>query len=226
MGNICSTTSSIEQDHKDLALLLESAKFGRWDKVWNILGSPLNVKKAYMINCCPENHRWTVLQQAVWWNNTEVVAKLLQFTTIDTYRKAKEGKSEIGDDGGLTAFEIAEKFKYAEVSNLLNGLVCGIENQEVDTFHPYRREIQNQELGLLRITLAAYKNTFHPSTIDPTKPIMVVLQDVFSSINSTTRWGTVRDKMSESVFLACQDYSEEIKACESRDAFFESFLHQ
>lgn len=54
MGNICSTTSSIEQDHKDLALLLESAKFGKWVKVWNILGSPLNVKKAYMINCCPE----------------------------------------------------------------------------------------------------------------------------------------------------------------------------
>ena len=139
----------------------------------------------------------------MWWNNTEVVRKLLQFSTVDTYGKAKEGKSKIGDDGGLTAFEIAEKSKYVEVSNLLNSFVCGIENQEVDTFHPYRREIQNQELGLLRTTLAAYKNTFHPSTIDPTKPIMVVLQDVFSSINSTTRWRTVRDKMSESVFLAC-----------------------
>ena len=193
--------------------------------MWKILGYPLNEKKAYLINCCPENRTWTVLQLAVWWNNTEVVTKLLQFSTIDTYGKTKENPSKTKGDGGLTAFEIAEKEKYAEVSKLLHSFVCGIENQEVDTFHPYRREIQIQELVLLRITLAAYKNTFHPSTIDPTKPIMVVLQDVFSFINSTTRRRTVRDKMSEFVFLACQDYSEEIKASESRDKFFETIVN-
>ncbi|XP_061174682.1 uncharacterized protein LOC133183791 [Saccostrea echinata] len=225
MGNISSKTSSIEKDHKDLANLLESAKFGRWEKVWEIIGSPMNERKSWMLNCCPENRRWTVLQQAVWWNNTEVVTKLLQFPTIDTYGKAKEGKSEIGDDGGLTAFEIAEKFKYSGVSQLLHNFVCGIEEQEIDTFHAYGREIQNQELGLLRITLAAYKNTFHPSVIDSSKPLAVVLKDIFMGIDTTNRWKTVRDKLSESVFLACTAYSEELKNCESREDFFKTIVN-
>lgn len=103
----------IEQDQKDMDLLLESAKFGRWEIVWGILE-----KKPFLINCCPENRRWTVLQQAVWWNNTEIITKLLKMPTIDTYGTAKQGKSEIGDDGGLTAFEIAEKFKYDAIAQL------------------------------------------------------------------------------------------------------------
>lgn len=37
MGTISSKTSSVERDHKDLALLLESAKFGKWEIVWDIL---------------------------------------------------------------------------------------------------------------------------------------------------------------------------------------------
>lgn len=36
MGTISSKTSSVERDHKDLALLLESAKFGKWEIVWDI----------------------------------------------------------------------------------------------------------------------------------------------------------------------------------------------
>lgn len=60
MGNVSSSLNSIEDDHKDMALLLKSAKFGKWEAVWGILE-----KKPYMINCCPENRRWTVLQQAV-----------------------------------------------------------------------------------------------------------------------------------------------------------------
>lgn len=220
MGTISSTTSSVERDHKDLASLLESAKFGNWESVWDILA-----KKPYMVNCCPENRRWTVLQQAVWWNDKEVVTRLLQMSTIDTYGKAKEGKSEIGDDGGLTAFEIAEKFKYDEVSKLLHNFVCGIENQEIDTFHPCRQHVHNQELGLLRITLAAYKNTFHPLTIDSSKPLAAVLEDIFVSMNTTEMWKTVRDKLSESVFLSCQDYSEQIKKCESRESFFKTIVN-
>lgn len=220
MGTISSTTSSVEQDHKDLALLLKSAKDGLWEKVWDIL-----TKKPYMVNCCPENRRWTVLQQAVWHNDTEVVTILLQMPTIDTCCKAKEGKSEIGGDGGLTALKIAEKFKYVEISMLLHSFVCDIGNQEIDTFHPCRQNIQNQELGLLRLTLAAYKNTFHPMTIDPSKPIAAVLEDIFVSMNTTEMWKTVRDKLSESVFLACENYSEQIKKCKSRESFFMKIIN-
>lgn len=204
---------SIEDDHKDMTLLLKSAKSGKWEEIWNILD-----KKPYMINCCPENCRWTVLQQAVWWNDSSVVKRLLQLPTIDTYAKAKEGKSEIGDDGGLTAFEIAEKFKYTEVSSLLNSFVCGIENHEIDTFHSY-----DDESALLRITLAAYKNTFHSSTIDSKKSMNDILKFIFESMNTTEKWTTIRDKISESVFMTFCDHSQrikQIKASESREKFF------
>lgn len=218
MGNVSSSLISIEDDHKDMALLLESAKFGKWEAVWGILE-----KKPYMINCCPENRRWTVLQQAVWWNKPFVVKRLLQFPTIDSYAKAKEGKSEIGDDGGLTAFEIAEKFKYTEVSELLHSFVCGIENHEIDTFHSY-----DDESALLRITLAAYKNTFHPSTIDSKKSMNDILKNIFESMNTTDTWKVIRDKLSESVFMSFYDHSQriqKIKTCESREEFFDAVVY-
>lgn len=218
MGNVSSSLISIEDDHKDMALLLESAKFGKWEAVWGILE-----KKPYMINCCPENRRWTVLQQAVWWNKPLVVKRLLQFPTIDSYAKAKEGKSEIGDDGGLAAFEIAEKFKYTEVSELLHSFVCGIENHEIDTFHSY-----DDESALLRITLAAYKNTFHPSTIDSKKSMNDILKNIFESMNTTDTWKVIRDKLSESVFMSFYDHSQriqKIKTCESREEFFDAVVY-
>lgn len=214
MGNVSSSLNSVEDDHKDMALLLKSAKFGKWEAVWGILE-----KKPYMINCCPENRRWTVLQQAVWWNKPLVVKRLLQFPTIDSYAKAKEGKSEIGDDGGLTAFEIAEKFKYTEVSELLHSFVCGIEN----TFHSY-----DDESALLRITLAAYKNTFHPSTIDSKKSMNDILKNIFESMNTTDTWKVIRDKLSESVFMSFYDHSQriqKIKTCESREEFFDAVVY-
>lgn len=164
-----------------------------------------------------------MLQQAVWWNKPFVVKRLLQFPTIDSYAKAKEGKSEIGDDGGLTAFEIAEKFKYTEVSELLHSFVCGIENHEIDTFHSY-----DDESALLRITLAAYKNTFHPSTIDSKKSMNDILKNIFESMNTTDTWKVIRDKLSESVFMSFYDHSQriqKIKTCESREEFFDAVVY-
>ncbi|XP_061173628.1 uncharacterized protein LOC133182798 [Saccostrea echinata] len=226
MGNsVSAKRSSIEEEHRNLAKLLKAAKFGKWDEVWEVIGSPNYEKKSYMLNCIPEDRRWSVLQQAVWWNKTEVVNKLLQFSTIDTYGKAKEGKSEIGDDGGLTAFEIAEKFKYSGVSKVLHGFVCGIDGLEIDTFHDYSQVVERQEFGLFGLTLASYKKTFHPSTVDPTKPLSVVLKDVFEVMNTTDQWKTVRDKLSESVSVAYQEYYVEMRRCESRDVFLKKIIN-
>jgi hypothetical protein len=116
--------------------------------------------------------------------------------------KQKKGKSEIGDDGGLTAFEIAEKFRYKEVSDLLHNFVCGIEMQEVDTFQKNGQIAERQGFGLLGLAIAAYKNIFHPTAIDPSKPLSAILKDVFNQMNTTERWKTIRDKLSESVFLS------------------------
>lgn len=66
MSDVSTILCSIEEEHKDIAKLLEAAKFGRWEEVWDIIGCPDNEKKSHLLNCVPENRRWTVLQQAVW----------------------------------------------------------------------------------------------------------------------------------------------------------------
>ncbi|XP_056013657.1 uncharacterized protein LOC125674623 [Ostrea edulis] len=225
MSDVSTMFSSIEEEHKDLAKLVKAAKSGRWGKVWDIIGCPDNEKKSYLLNCVPENRRWTVLQQAVWWNNSIAVSKLLHFSGIDTYGKAKKGKSEIGDDGGLTAFEIAEKFGYKEVSDLLRKFVGEKKIQEVDTFQLNGQVAEIQGFGLFGLAIAAYKNTFHPNAIDSSKPLSVILKDIFHEMNTTDRWKLIRDKLSESVFLSCEEYSEEIQKSESREEFYRTIVN-
>lgn len=70
-----SVASNIEDDSASLKRLLETAKFGQWDEVWSIIGTPANPKKQYLLNCIPEDRRWGVLHQAVYFNNTDVVKK-------------------------------------------------------------------------------------------------------------------------------------------------------
>lgn len=103
---------------------------------------------------------------------------------------------------------------------LLHNFVCGIECQEVDTFHP-RHEVP----ALIQVTLAAYKNTFHSSRINPSKPTIDVLGDIFVSMNTTTMWRTVRDKLCESVYLSSFDFGEKINKCKSRDEFFKAIIN-
>lgn len=96
MGTISSTTRSIEEDHKDIQDLFAAAKMSNWKAAWRILGSPERPLKPYLINLIPENRRWGVIQQAVWWNNQSVIRTLLKFPTCDKNLSAKEGISEKG----------------------------------------------------------------------------------------------------------------------------------
>ena len=59
--------NTIEEEANDVNHLVEAARNGNWETVWSILGEPTNVKKAYLINAIPENRRWGVLHQAVYW---------------------------------------------------------------------------------------------------------------------------------------------------------------
>lgn len=98
-----------------------------------------------------------------------------------------------------------------------------VENHEIDTFHSY-----DDESALLRITLAAYKNTFHPSTIDSKKSMNDILKNIFESMNTTDTWKVIRDKLSESVFMSFYDHSQriqKIKTCESREEFFDAVVY-
>lgn len=110
----------IDQDAVDVNRLVEAAKYGDWETVWSIIGSHDNVKKAYLINAIPENRRWGVLQQAVYWKNQEVLRKLLSFEECDSDTRVKKCKSECGATDRMKAGEIANAYKYNEMASILS----------------------------------------------------------------------------------------------------------
>jgi len=217
--------NSIEEDANDVNKLVTAAKMGKWNEVFRILGSPENPKKTHLINCIPENRRWGVLQQAVWWQNTDVIRTLIRFRTCDPFIEAKEGRCEMGSSSKKTALEIAQGFGYLGVAKVLENNVCGIEEQELDTFQLYTADTENETLGLVQITLAAYKNTFCPKQIDQSTSLLSVLKEIYRDMNSSaTRWKAIRDKICESVYVVCDDTYEKIKACTTREDFYQAVI--
>lgn len=115
-----SSVSDIHAIAEDIKTLLKSAKRGKWDKVWEILGEPSEPRQPLILNCISEYRRWGVLHQAVYWNNYNVGKKLLKFSTCDISIKAKDGTNEKGPFGRKTAMDIAKEFKRTEILELLN----------------------------------------------------------------------------------------------------------
>lgn len=146
------SVSEIQVDAEEINSLLFAAKNGQWNVVWKILGHPSKPRKPFLLNCIPENRRWGVLHQAIWWNNYSVVNKLLQFPTCDIRIKAKEGVSEIGPTGGKSAEEIASGFKRTEIAQLLKNNVSRLGAQAPETFHPLSSGLEDYVLSLLKVT--------------------------------------------------------------------------
>lgn len=201
----------IEQDHKDIVTLLESAQKGIWQKVWTILET-----KPYLVNCCPENSHYTVLHHAVRLNAKEQIIKLLDLPTIDIEVNTKEGTPQSGYGKGVKASELAHELGYRDICELFQrDDICNIEKEEIATFHT-----STEGYSLFRLTLAGFKNTFHPSKIDSSKPITTVFEDVYHSMNTTEMWKHVRDNVSQSMSQFSQEYSEKIMQCTERSQFY------
>ncbi|KAK3598101.1 hypothetical protein CHS0354_002100 [Potamilus streckersoni] len=218
----------IEEEMEDISTLLLSAKYGKWDKVWRIIGTPEKPNKAYLINCIPENRRWAVLHQAVYWKDPNNVRKLLQFHECDPFLRAKECTSEVGPTSGMDAEEIAVAYGYTEVKKVLSEHIENFKevNEEIDTFQPWHTDIERKGRGLIAITLAAYKNTFHPNKIDPEKSVLAVLEDIFNDLTtSDSRWREIRDKICDSLYVVNDSTSNTLKSCSSIGDFYKKIVN-
>ncbi|KAL3855258.1 hypothetical protein ACJMK2_014839 [Sinanodonta woodiana] len=220
--------NKIDEESQELNNLLLYAKGGQWENVWPIIGTPENPKRAYLINSIPENRRWGVLHQAVYWRNPNIVQKLLKFRACDSSLKTKECTSEVGPTSGMTAIELASAYGCTEVKKVLTNHICNFETEtdEIDTFYPWHADMELKGFGLIHITLAAYKNTFHPKNIDPRKPIVTVLGDIFNDLNtSQNRWKDVRDKICDSLYVVSDESAKQLKECASRQTFYETIVN-
>lgn len=218
--------NTMEEDNKDVNKMILAAKNGRWHEVYQVIGSPENPKKDFLINSIPENRRWSVLMQAVWWRNSRALTTILQFTACDISTKAKEGNSEIGPDGGKTALEIAQCFGYKNLGNTLSTWKGSDNEQELDTFQPYLSGYYNEFLGLIRITLGSYKRAFYPNRADPSKSLITILNEIFRDMESSeARWKAIRDKICEAVYTVCDMTYRRIKECTTRIQFYEAIIN-
>lgn len=219
------SVSEIQVDAEEINALLYAAKNGQWNVVWKILGHPSKPRKPFLLNCIPENRRWGVLHQAIWWNNYSVVNKLLQFPTCDIRIKAKEGVSEIGPTGGKSAEEIASGFKRTEIAQLLKNNVSRIGAQAPETFHPLSSGLEDYVLSLLKVTLAAYKTAFQPQQIE-SKTFNDLLREVWQNVNAVPgRWKVARDKVAEAAYVVCEETCNNIKACKRKQEFYEAIIN-
>jgi hypothetical protein len=219
------SVSSLHEDAEDLEKLMASAKINEWGPVWRILGTPSKPKKSFLINCIPENRRWGILHQAIFWNNHGVVANLLQFNTCDKTVKAKEGTSEIGQDGKMSPEQVAEAFGHTELKPILDMYPYQLQDQLPVTFLPLSDGADDFALGLLRLTLVCYKTAFRLHA-PGSQSFNDLLKDVYTNIDtSDSYWKLVRDKVHESVYVICDQTCQKIRGCESKEGFYAAIIN-
>lgn len=225
VSGIAAEGNCIDKEAAIINTLLASAKNGNWDRVFQIFGSPEKPNNERLFNVIPENRRWGIIHQAIYWNNNKLLSYLLKYPACDSKIHTKQCTSECGDTSGKCAEEIAQQFKYMGLANVLSKHDNRIDHQDTPTFESYYNNNQNYGLGLLAVSLAAYKSTFHPKPIDPKKSIIAILGDIFKDINqSSKRWKEVQDKVCDSVYVICEENSRRIKQSSDVHEFFVNII--
>ncbi|CAC5415907.1 unnamed protein product [Mytilus coruscus] len=127
---------------------LKQQKMGNWSRVWGILGTPSRPLKPYLTNLIPEDRRWGLLQQAVWWNNHVAIRTLFQFQACDKTLMVKKGISEKGPTGAFVAKQIAALFGYLEAAKIIKDHINPRREEGIQTFYDGNSSIENEEYGL------------------------------------------------------------------------------
>ena len=215
-----SMNNTIEDECFVVNELLLYAKEGYWDGVLQILGQPTRPKKAYLINVIPEARRWGILHQSLYWKNETVLKTLLQFPSCDPNIITKQYTTPAGEKTHDSAVEVARKQKFAVAERILES--HAFETQIQDTFLPEDTDIDRKGLSIIAITLAAYKNTFHPERIDPKLTMFDILQKIYRTMNTTDSWMKIRDIIYDYAFVI--DAGQTIGNSQTRQAFYEAFI--
>ena len=219
-NNNSSMNNIIEEDYFAVNELLLFAKEGHWDGVFDILGLPTRPKKAYLMNIIPEERRWGILHQSLYWKNEAVLKRLLQYPSCDPNIITKVYTTESGEKTHDSAVEVAKKHEFIAAERILE--THTFDSQEQDTFLPENGEIDRNGLSIMAITLAANKTTFHPKTVNRKLTIFQVLQKIYKEMNTTDSWKKIRDIIYDYAFVI--DAGEGIGRSTTREDFYKAFI--
>lgn len=169
-----------------------------------------------------------VLHQAVWWCNEDILKKLLRMPACDSRVQTKETMSEIGETSACTPYEVAKKYEHKDIETLLekHSTKKATEDEllELPTFHYQNSDVQLLGLGLLRITLASYRQTLCPFTIS-NKPLSDVMEQIFRYIDTNDNWLTVKTKICDSLYTVCTSAVTVLKATETKENFYSKIVN-
>ena len=219
--------NAIESEAELIDDLLKSAKFGNWDRVWEILGEPLSPNHSHLLNVIPQSRRWCVLHQAVFWNNAEILRRLLKYKTCDSEIRAKRCMSECGQTDKLTAFEIAQLYRHTNMSAIIGGVMLNsVLDQRIPTYHQYEGFNEDLCQSMVLITLSSYKKAFHPRPVDPNRSVFNILRDIFQDLETRPdRWKEVKDIVADSVYTVNEPKANAISECSTIHEFFSQVVN-
>ena len=94
---------AIKKDNEDVSEMVLAAKNGNFSKVFQILE-----KKPNIVNAIPAERAWSVLHQAVFHDNVDVVKRILSLPNCDANIKAKRDRAAVGY-AGMSPYELAQR---------------------------------------------------------------------------------------------------------------------
>ena len=202
----------VDQDSKDVNEMVLAAKYGKWSEVYAILD-----RKHYLVNCIPEQRHWAALHQAAWWGNDRAVKKLLKYPSCDSDVKSRGGEfwpqyckaSEIANKRGYPAIkDILDKFSENERAHRFGG------NIPIFVTANFGVKMDKEGFPLLLLTIANYKQTFHPAKIGVHEAFMGLTKEVFEY--TWDHWKEAKDKISSALSAFCMAAGRDLQK-ESKD---------
>ena len=202
----------VDQDSKDVNEMVRAAKYGKWSEVYAILD-----RKHYLVNCIPEHRSWAALHQATWWGNERAVQKLLKYPSCDSEVQTRGGEfwpqckkaSEIANKKGFPRIKnILDKFTEKERAKRFGG--------EIPTFVTAQDGVKMDKEGLplLLLTIANYKQTFHPAKIDVHEAFIGLMKEVFEY--TWDDWVEAEENISSALSAFCKAAGDDLRK-ESKD---------
>ena len=201
--------------------IAKSAKYSEWNDVWRILD-----KNPDLINCIPNERAWSVLHQAVWYDNVKAVRKILSYPACDPQIRTKLDITE--DSGvGMRPIELAKSQEIKAILKATENIL--LSNIEAPTMLNIKK-IENSLGGCIIKTLSCNQGVLIPikwnfKGEESIQSIPYLMRTIFDFVNTADNWVNTRNKIS----LTIQQYSKSLgdklwrqkaKNCDTKDCFY------
>ena len=214
---------NIEEDNKDVHDAVYAAKYGNWERVYEILN-----KKKYLVNCIPEERSWSMLHQAVYWNNKDAVIFILKQETCDALIRSKRSRDELVPPNS-TAIDVAEKMGgRGEVRKLIQQNISNERSKRFSQHISYkvsRKEGKKllDHLPLFIKEIAMYKDTLVSKGKQLKEHLIDILKQIFQ--NEEYNFKKVEQELHQSLYGYDKAAADEINAIDGeKDEYFAALI--